>query len=197
MMATSSTDDVVRFWMVATTMLVVALVVPWLVATSPRVQRFAAPVYLVALGNALYVTLYLFGHDPLYATLILGLYALLALVAGWRLRQPLAGGLVAGFFGFLLPLPFAFSGPTSGFVVAGSAVATMVVALGLRGALGRGVAPPRLSYRALVRVHQRYTSARAPEVPNVPTNWSFLGLSHQRLAVAGRRAAGDARHPLG
>ncbi|HEY7850170.1 MAG TPA: hypothetical protein VIC27_08905, partial [Ktedonobacterales bacterium] len=177
MLATNSTDDVVRFWMVATTILVVALVVPWLLAPSSRMQRFAAPVYLVALGNALYVTLYLSGHDLLYATLILGLYALLALVAGWRLRQPLAGGLVAGFFGSLLPLPFAFSGPTSGFVVAGSAMATMLLALGLRGVLGRSVALPAY----LIALWAAFISVTRllvrPNVPNVPTDWSFLGLS--------------------
>lgn len=165
------------FWAVATTVLVVALVVPWLVAApSPQVRRFAASLYVIALGNALYATIYLFGHDPVYATFIIGLYVLLALVAGWRAHQPLAGGLVAGFFGLLLPLPLSFAGGDSRFVL-GSAIAAVVVALvalGIRAALGRSSALPiyliALWTALVVGLH---TLAN----PTATAAWSFLGIA--------------------
>ncbi|HEX6541092.1 MAG TPA: zinc ribbon domain-containing protein, partial [Ktedonobacterales bacterium] len=133
------------FWSIATTLLVVALTVPWLVAPpTSRIQRFAPPVYVIALANALYVTRDLLSHDAFLATLILGLNVLLALLAGWRSRHPVAGGLVAGFFGFFLPLPLSVARGESD-LVAGAALAAVVVALaalGIRALLGRAAALP-------------------------------------------------------
>jgi hypothetical protein len=174
--AFASPERLATFWAVATTGLVAALVVPWLVAApSPRAQRFALPVYLIALGNALYVTINLFGHDAIYATLILGLYVLLALLAGWRAHQPLAGGVVAGFFGALLPFPLSVAGGDSRFIFA-AALTTVVVALaglGIRGLLGRASALPMYLialWTALV------IGLRTLASPSVPTAWGPLGV---------------------
>src|SRR5690348_11968761 len=174
--AFASPERLATFWAVATTGLVAALVVPWLVAApSPRAQRFAVPVYLVALGNALYVTVNLFGHDAIYATLILGLYVLLALLAGWRAHQPLAGGVVAGFFGALLPFPLSVAGADSQFILA-AAITTVVVALaglGVRGLLGRAAALPMYLialWTALV------IGLRTLASPSVPAEWGPLGV---------------------
>ncbi|HEX5440764.1 MAG TPA: zinc ribbon domain-containing protein, partial [Ktedonobacterales bacterium] len=130
---------------VAATLLVIALVVPWLVVGQSRLaRRFAAPVYVIALGNALYGARNLVHQDAFYATLILGLFVVLALVAGWRSRYPLVAGLAAGFFGFFLPLPLSVAGGEPRFVL-GAAVAAVVVgllALGVRALLGRASALP-------------------------------------------------------
>jgi hypothetical protein len=165
------------FWTVATTVLVVVLVVPWLVAApSPLVRRFAAPVYMIALGNALYATINLFGHDPVFATFFPGLYILLALVAGWRAHQPLAGGLVAGFFGVLLPLPLSFAGSDGRFVLGAAITAVVValVALGIRAALGRASALPiYLIALWTALVAGLHTLAN----PTATATWSFLGIA--------------------
>ncbi len=174
--AFASPERMATFWAVATTGLVAALVVPWLVAApSPRAQRFAVPVYIIALGNALYVTIHLFGHDAIYATLILGLYVLLALLAGWRAHQPLAGGVVAGFFGALLPFPLSVAGGDSRFVLA-AAITTVVVALaglGIRALLGRASALP-LYLIALWTALVVGLSTLAN--PATPVDWGFLGV---------------------
>lgn len=174
--AFASPERMATFWAVATTGLVAALVIPWLVAApSPRAQRFALPVYLIALGNALYVTINLFGHDAIYATLILGLYVLLALLAGWRAHQALAGGVVAGFFGALLPFPLSVAGGDSKFILA-AAITTVVVALaglGIRGLLGRASALPIYLialWTALV------IGLRTLATPSVPAEWGPLGV---------------------
>lgn len=174
--AFASPERMATFWAVATTGLVAALVIPWLVAApSPRAQRFALPVYLVALGNALYVTTRLFGHDAIYATLILGLFVLLALLAGWRAHQPLAGGVVAGFFGALLPFPLSVAGGDSRFILA-AAITTLVVALAglaVRGLLGRASALPMYLialWTALV------IGLRTLASPSVPSEWGPLGI---------------------
>ena len=174
--AFASPERTATFWAIATTGLVIALVVPWLVAApSPRAQRFARPLYLIALGNALYVTINLFGHDAIYATLILGLYVLLALLAGWRAHQPLAGGVVAGFFGALLPFPLSVAGGDSRFILA-AAITTVMVALaglGIRGLLGRVSALPMYLialWTALV------IGLRTLASPSVPAEWGPLGV---------------------
>ena len=173
----ASPDRAFPFWAVATTVLVIALVVPWIVAPpSLQVRRFAAPAYVIALGNALYATIYLFGHDAVYATFILGLYILLALVAGWRLHQPLAGGLVAGFFGFLLPLPLSFAGGDSRFILAAAIAAVVIalVALGIRAALGRASALPVYLIALWTAI---VVDVRTLVNPSVPASWSFLGIA--------------------
>lgn len=167
----------IPFWAVATTVLVVALVLPWLVATpSPRAQRFAVSSFVIALGNALYALTQLFGYDAFYATYILGLYVLLALVAGWRLRRPLAGGIVAGFFGLLLPLPLSFAGGDSRFVVGAAVMAlvTLLVGLGVRGVFGRAAALPAY----LVALWTAFVVAMRVLVATSTTlaGWDFLGI---------------------
>lgn len=164
---------------VAAAVLVLILVVPWQVAGPDRVaRRFAASAYVIALGNALYAAIHLVRQDAFYATLILGLFVLLALVSGWRSRYPLVGGLVAAFFGFFLPLPLtvAGSGGAPRFVV-GAAVAAIVMALlalGIRALLGRASALPAYLvalWMALV------VSFRLLINHNYPNDWLFLGIS--------------------
>jgi hypothetical protein len=174
---TASSAQTAIFWAVATSGLVVVLVVPWLVAVpTPRARRFALPVYLIALVNAFYVTINLFGHDALYATLILGLYVVLALLAGWRSQQALAGGVIAGFFGILLPFPLSVAGGDSRFLLAAAitAVAVALAGLGIRALLGRASALPlyliALWTALVVGVHLLAS-------PAAPAAWSFLGIS--------------------
>lgn len=170
-------DPAIPFTAVAAAVLVLVLVLPWQVAPSvPRVRRFALPAYVIALGNAIYATTNLIGHDAFYATLILGLFVLLALLAGWRSRAVLAGGLVASFFGFFLPLPLSVAGGESRFVAGAAlmALGVALVALGIRGLLGRASALPAYLvalWTALV------VSMRLLVNPTIPAGWDFFGTS--------------------
>ena len=84
-----------RFWVVATTSWSLRWSFPgWWPRRRRARNASPVPVYLVALGNALYVTINLFGHDPIYATLILGLYVLAG--AGGGLAAASAAGWWAG-----------------------------------------------------------------------------------------------------
>lgn len=165
------------FWAIATTGLILALALPCVVAPpSSRLSRYILPVYAVALANALYVTVNLFSHDPFYATLILGVFVALALAAGWRARNMLAGGLIAGFFGLLLPFPFSIAGGDPAFVM-DAAIAGLVVgiaALGVRWLLGRASALPVYLialWTALV------VSLRVLAQQGAFAGWSFLSVS--------------------
>jgi hypothetical protein len=167
------------FWALATTVFVVALVVPWLVRTpSPRLQRFAVPVYAVALANALYALLTLAGYDPFYGTLVLGIDVVLALLAGWRLRQTLVGGVIAGFFGFVLPLPLTLAGSDTTYIVGASSVGIIVAlaALTIRGALGREVA---LAAYLIALWTALVISVHVLAASNFPPGWDILGIMPQ------------------
>jgi hypothetical protein len=109
---------------------------------APRMRRYAGPVYLTALGNALYTLPFLPGYANAYVTVILATFALAALLAGWREGRLVAGGLVTGFFGLLAVLPYtAFS--ADGHAVALAMLTAAAVPLAVRRLFGRGwaVAP--------------------------------------------------------
>lgn len=178
-LAQVATEQDIPVRAVAATVLVLALVVPWQVAGPARLtRRFAAPVYVIAFANALYAAINLLHQQAFYATLILGLFVVLALVTGWRSRYPLPGGLVAGFFGFFLPLPLtvAGGGGASQFVL-GAAVAAVVIgllALGVRALLGRASALPAYLVALWMAI---VVSFRLLINSNYPTDWRFLGFS--------------------
>lgn len=102
-------------------------------------RRFATPAYLVALGDALYVVTLLVGHSATYQTAILVIFTLAALIAGRHERQPLFGGLVVGFFGFLAVLPFVIDPVTArnDVILAAVVLVSAVAALVVRLVLGR------------------------------------------------------------
>lgn len=112
----------------------------WIAALSlslrSATRRFAMSAYLVALGDALFVMTMLWGHSPGYRTTIPTIFALAALAAGRRERQPVFGGLVVGFFGFLAVLPFVLASH-NGFVLASVILVPAVAALVIRRVLGR------------------------------------------------------------
>lgn len=113
----------------------------------PRLRPYADPLFLVALGDALYVVTQLSGLDASYATAMLAAFAVAALAAGRLARQPRVGGAVTGFFGLLAVQPLTFSvvhgigdtvdGNRDGAVVALVALVAALAALGVRRALGR------------------------------------------------------------
>lgn len=83
----------------------------WLVAMlctlwAPA-RRYAMPVYLVALGNALWTLLLLLGlpQYPLYQGIAIGGFGVLGYLAGLRDRQPIAGGTLLAIFGGIAMLP--------------------------------------------------------------------------------------------
>ena len=94
--------------------LFVALTVAyWIVglvlAMRARTRRYGLPLYVVALGNALYVISLLTSpgtrYSAGYETAVITTFAILAFLAARIERQPLLGGVVSGGFGALIPLP--------------------------------------------------------------------------------------------
>lgn len=136
-------------------------------------RRFAAPAYVVALGDALYTLPLLLGHSSRYQTAIVTIFALAALIAGRRERQPLFGGLVVGFFGFLAVLPFAVSS-RDGLVLAAVVLIPAVAALIIRWAMGRdwAYAPYAISLFAAVMGGAELTFKQNLSTANV----SMLGI---------------------
>ena len=177
-LAQVATEQFIPVQAVAATLLVLILVIPWQIVGPTRLaRRFAASAYVIALGNALYAASHLVRQDAFYATLILGLFVVLALVAGWRLRSRLAGGLVAGFFGFFLPLPLSVAGGEPRFVL-GAAVAAVVVALlalGVRALLGRASALP--AYLVALWMALVVSTRLFVRRNDIPPDWHFLGYS--------------------
>lgn len=102
-------------------------------------RRFAPPVYVVAFGVALYVLPLLVGHSARYQTATLVLFALAALIAGRRERQPEFGGLTTGLFGILAVLPFLLNQATArnGWIIAAVILVPAVAALIIRRGMGR------------------------------------------------------------
>src|SRR5262249_34976120 len=101
-------------------------------AAGRRLAPITLVLYAVALLDSLYVTLLLVGKDATYTTLVLAVFALLALLAGVRERQTLVGNLFVGFFGVLATLPVAVGRDTNGVAVALVALVPAVLALIIR-----------------------------------------------------------------
>ena len=116
--------------------------VVWLVAVGvgrlSAVRRYALPALVVALAHAIYVsTLVLTVPDArIEQTLVLGAFAVAALIAARLQNLLIAGGIVTGLFGAVAVLPLTF-GETNGLVVALVGLAPGLLALAVRFTLGR------------------------------------------------------------
>jgi hypothetical protein len=85
----------------------------WLLALAStwrqRTRPLAAPLFVVALGDALYTSLLLiYQSNPFYQTAILLIFAVAAFVAAGRLQWPGLTSVPVGLFGILATLPFVF-----------------------------------------------------------------------------------------
>lgn len=110
-----------------------------LFAARRRTRPYAPPLYLVALATALSATLQLpFGAtagtvritpQADYQTVILALFLLAALLIGLRTRLSLVADLTVGFFGLLLPWPYALTpdGVTDSALALGLALLALLV----------------------------------------------------------------------
>jgi hypothetical protein len=103
---------------------------------NPRTRRLIVPVYLVALGNALFTCLLLSGHDAGYQTGILLTFTAAAFSAGLREREPMIGNLATGFFGALAVFPF-ITNDTNGLHAAALAVGLALATVAVRRVWGR------------------------------------------------------------
>jgi hypothetical protein len=138
-------------YIVTLTSLHIALVVAlWalalLLANPETTRRYSRPAYVVAGANGLYASVLLAGlpafpHYLVYQTATLAGFTALALIASQREREPVAGGMATGIFGFLTLLPY--------LTAIGSywrwffpPLVAAAVALGVRAALGRAYAVP-------------------------------------------------------
>jgi hypothetical protein len=108
-----------------------------------RTHRFALPVYVVALGDALYTSLLVFlNPSPDTQTLILLVFLALAVIAARDTQKPIVGGIVVGLFGLLASAPWAFESGANDLKGALLAVGLAVAALVIRRTLGRPWALP-------------------------------------------------------
>ena len=125
-----------NLWLSLSSYHVLLIAALWLLGivlgTGTARRRLTMTIYGVALLDALYVTFMVVGRDHTYATFVLTLFAVLALLAGVRDRQPLAGNLFVVFFGWLATLPFTAGNETNGVAVALVALVPAAVALVIR-----------------------------------------------------------------
>jgi hypothetical protein len=140
---------------------------------AARSRRFVAPLYVVALGTALYTLAFLPRHDAGYQTEILLVFTAAAFSAGLRERQPMYGSVVTGFFGVLATLPFAINDP-NGLHISLLALGLALAALGARRLWGRvwALAPYAIALWAVI-IAAIQTSIDGLSVPD----WSASGLS--------------------
>jgi hypothetical protein len=113
----------------------------WLLASlsfAGALRRYAAPLYVVALLNALYMTFLLPGlpHAASFQAGTLAAFALGALIAGRREREPISSGVAVGIFGALAALPLTL-GESNGLTVAASGLLPALLALAVRRVFGR------------------------------------------------------------
>ncbi|HEX6797871.1 MAG TPA: zinc ribbon domain-containing protein [Ktedonobacterales bacterium] len=99
-------------------------------------RRFGTPLYVVALGNALYALQFLTLQTRGFETAVPAAFALLALIAGMRERQPALAGPVVAVFGMLAALPGTL-GVRNGWLIALTMLIATLVAIAARRALGR------------------------------------------------------------
>lgn len=109
---------------------------PLLLGLARGGRRYARPLYVVALGDALYTSVLLIGTPALQQTLILAVFAAAALVAARREAAAVTGNLLFAFFGILAVVPYA-QVDERGVRVALAALAPALVALAVRRGLGR------------------------------------------------------------
>jgi hypothetical protein len=117
-----------------------------LLTFSPAIRRFSRPVFVVAAVDALYASLLVlilppFSSSPASQTAALAGFTALALLAGWRVRGSVAGGIVTGVFALLALLPYLTASGSYWQWFLPPLVAA-AVALGVRSILGRAYALP-------------------------------------------------------
>lgn len=110
-------------------------------STWHPVRSYAAPLYVIALINALNTLRFLPNQNHGYQTAVLAIFAIAALAAARRENQPYIGGLVVGFFALLAVLPFTI-GTFNGWTVAATMLAAYLVALVVRVVFGTRWAIP-------------------------------------------------------
>jgi hypothetical protein len=148
----------------------------WLAALvlglAARSRRFVAPVYVVALGNALYTLTFFAHHDAGYQTEILLTFTAAAFSAGLSERQPIYGNVVTAFFGILAVMPLALN-DANGLHVSLLALGLALAALGARRLWGQvwALAPYAIALWAVI-VAAVQTSVGGLSVPD----WSASGL---------------------
>jgi hypothetical protein len=146
---------------------------------TATLRRYAAPLYLVALLNAIYVALMLPGLPDAgnYQTLVLTTFAVAALIAGRRENEPISSGFAAGIFGAVAVLPLTL-GTNNGLEVALVGLLPALVALGLRRLLGRAwaIAPYAVAGWAIF-----IAEAQLALGPVSTHSWSVLGISFAAL----------------
>ncbi len=155
----------------------------WLLALgggfTDALRRYAAPLYVVALLNAVYVALLLPGLSDAanYQTFVLAAFAVGALIAGQRENEPISSGVAAGTFGALAVLPLTL-GASNGLVVALVGLLPALVALGLRRLLGRtwAIAPYAVAAWAVL-----IAGGQLALGPVSTHSWSALGISFAAL----------------
>lgn len=107
-----------------------------------NLSRFAAPVYAVALGDAVYTSILLVLHpDAVYQTAILLVFMVAAFIAARREQQELIGGIVIGTLGVMATVPFALNDANSWHEIM-LALAFAAAALAVRRVYGRFSALP-------------------------------------------------------
>ncbi|HEV2237587.1 MAG TPA: hypothetical protein VGR57_13065, partial [Ktedonobacterales bacterium] len=138
-----------------------------------RSRRYALPVFVVALGDALFTTLLLrLNPSADTRTIILLAFLALAFVATWLERQPVLGGVVVGFFGALTSVPWGQVDGPANLKGAALALALGLAALVVRRALGRPLALP-LYVAGLWSVALAVSEARAADA--VSAGWVVAG----------------------
>jgi hypothetical protein len=122
----------------AYTVLTLAICLLALATTSgQRTKPLAAPLFVVALGDALYTSLLLvYQSNPVYQTAVLLIFAVAAFIAAERLQQPRLGTLPVALFGILATLPFVLN-DSNGWHSSLLALLLLVVGMVVRRRLGR------------------------------------------------------------
>lgn len=103
--------------------------------SAGQFRRFGKPLYVVALGNALYTLQFLTLQTRGFETAVPVVFALLVLIAGLRERRPALAGPVVGFFGMIAVLPSTI-GVGDGRVIALTMLIATAVAIAARRVLG-------------------------------------------------------------
>lgn len=110
----------------------------WLAALTVTARKYAPPLYVVVLANALYVALGVasLNDGPAVETAVLAGFAAMALITGRREGEAIFSGVATGIFGVLAVLPYGVNN-LDGLGVALTGVAAAAAALIVRAALGR------------------------------------------------------------
>ena len=166
---------------------------PTPVAPTPppyaRPRAFLAPLYLTALGDALFAALLLFPHTSGYQTTVLLVFAGAGLIAGWRIRAgdagAVVGGLVVGFFGFFATLTALLSNRNDIWIAA-YMIAFAVATLAIRRLLGRShaIGPYAVTcWAAFIGGNALFNFPYYFAPPVYVTGWSALGVPFAAWAL--------------